>query len=1018
MDEEKPEQRTMETTMNYLHGGDVYRRRIDLDYSVNINPLGMPKSASEAAKHGVDESTAYPDWKVEELRDAVVSFINKKWSAENDSEVHADTNVRPATTSAGAGMDVASTRTNPMNIVQPEWITFGNGAADLIYRLMQVLRPARVLVTAPAFAEYSVAARRVGAELCPIHLSEADDFAFTDVVEEAFLRGIEAAPVGSAVFLCNPNNPDGNGIPSERLHRIAMACEERSLYLIVDECFLPFLRSDVTMAGTQESVVADQRISTGRGAVPAATTYSDEHAASMIPFLSDFEHLVVLRAFTKIYGMPGLRLGYMLTRAKELTASVQATMTPWEINLPAQRAGVAALQEENFVEKTCTVVHEERAFLVRVLPTLPYVEKVYAPESDANFILFRISGKLRRERAAERMEQEAKETSEHLSRESACPTEESVDLKALLLEEGVLIRACGNYDGLDDRYYRICVRTHAENLELVRRWQRLSGAQSVRTVRAFTQECSIMSALPEQVPTPAAPVHPLRTDRVSVSRKTEGRAHAIMVQGTMSNAGKSLLVAGLCRIFHEDGYRVAPFKAQNMALNSFITEDGLEMGRAQVVQAEAAGIAPDVRMNPILLKPTTDVGSQVIVRGVAQGNMTAREYYRNKKALLPMVRETYASLASEYDIIVIEGAGSPAEVNLREDDLVNMGMAAIADAPVLLVGDIDRGGVFAQLLGTIELLEPEERARIQGLLINKFRGDKTILDPGLEILEERSGKPVLGVVPYLDVALEDEDSLSTALEKQAASEGLDIAVIRLPRISNFTDFTALATEPNVSVRYVSSVHELGDPDVLILPGTKSTIRDLDWLRSTGLEAKILQKHAKGTWILGICGGFQMLGRDVIDLEGVEGPTGAHARGLGLLPIHTEFEAEKARTQTELTLEGLKGDFAALNGLQAIGYEIHMGRTTMERTGISCRYAQEANVFGTYVHGFFDQDRLRKSFIDEACRRKGIDPEGREVVNYEAFKEVQFQKLSQALRASLDLEKIYEMTFGKGSGKRA
>lgn len=545
-----------------------------------------------------------------------------------------------------------------------------------------------------------------------------------------------------------------------------------------------------------------------------------------------------------------------------------------------------------------------------------------------------------------------------------------------------------------------------------------------------------------------------------VSGASTHRARAIMVQGTMSNAGKSLLVAGLCRIFHEDGYRVAPFKAQNMALNSFITDEGLEMGRAQVVQAEAAGIGPDARMNPILLKPTTDVGSQVIVRGVAQGNMTAREYYRNKRALLPVVRAAYESLAAEYDIIVIEGAGSPAEVNLREDDLVNMGMAAIADAPVLLVGDIDRGGVFAQLLGTIELLEPEERARIQGLIINKFRGDKTILDPGLDILEARTGKAVLGVVPYLDVALEDEDSLSTALEQRQTEGGIDIAVIRLPRISNFTDFTALATEPGVSVRYVSSVRELGEPDVLILPGTKSTIRDLDWLRSTGLEAKILQKQARGTLILGICGGFQMLGTEVVDVEGVEGPAGASARGLGLLPLRTEFEAEKTRTQTSVVLEDLTGEFAALNGRRVDGYEIHMGRTmpdcratdttprgdapaagqtaptadalhmrmvgqggamasagpvsgaaTTSHPAESCIYAQEGNVFGTYLHGFFDSDGLRNAFVERLCRRKGIDPGDREVVNYEAFKEAQFAKLSAALRASLDMTRIYEILQG-------
>ena len=906
--------------MNYVHGGDVYRRAVDLDYSVNINPLGMPPRACAAAKHGVDQSIAYPDWKVEKLRDAVVSFLNRKLGA-----------------------------------VAPEWITFGNGAADLIYRLMQVLRPQEVIVAAPAFAEYSVAAERVGAQLRPIYLAEADDFSFTPAVEAAFIHAIEGAPSGSAVFLCNPNNPDGNVICAEVLRRIAAVCESKNSWLIVDECFLPFLRSDET-SHTVSGCLADTSCAQEDGEHGTQTAvcpseacdvvherYPSERTCSMVPSLQAFQHLVILRAFTKIYGMPGLRLGYMLTAAQALTDAVQATMTPWEINLPAQLAGVAALEETEFVEKTRALIREERAFLVRVLPTLPYVEKVYVSASDANFILFRTALEPHR-----------------------------VDLKERLLEKGILIRACGNYEGLDARYYRICVRTHEENLKLMHRWRTLK-----------TPDVSGMTN----------------------SEHSAHRARAIMVQGTMSNAGKSLLVAGLCRIFHEDGYRVAPFKAQNMALNSFITDEGLEMGRAQVVQAEAAGIAPDARMNPILLKPTTDVGSQVIVRGVAQGNMTARAYYRSKKALLPVVRDTYASLAAEYDIIVIEGAGSPAEVNLREDDLVNMGMAAIADAPVLLVGDIDRGGVFAQLLGTIELLEPEERARIRGLIINKFRGDKTILDPGLDILEARTGKAVLGVVPYLDVALEDEDSLSTALEQRQAEGGLDIAVIRLPRISNFTDFTALATEPGVSVRYVSSVRELGEPDVLILPGTKSTIRDLDWLRSTGLEAKILQKQARGTLILGICGGFQMLGTEVVDVEGVEGPVGARTRGLGLLPLRTEFEAEKTRTQTSLVLEGLTDEFAALNGQRVDGYEIHMGRTNNHI------YYQEGNVFGTYLHGFFDRDGLRNAFVERLCRRKGIDPGDREVVNYEAFKEAQFAKLSAALRASLDMARIYEILEG-------
>lgn len=448
--------------MSYVHGGDVYRRAVDLDYSVNINPLGMPPRACAAAKHGVDQSTAYPDWKVEKLRDAVVSFLNRKFAAVvPPAGANADIRVPSVgmradsvTASAPAGaavpvpeeIETYEACSGGPRAVVPEWITFGNGAADLIYRLMQVLRPQQVVVAAPAFAEYSVAAKRVGAQVVPIYLSEAADFSFTPAVEATLIRAIEAAPSGSAVFLCNPNNPDGNVIRAGVLQRIAASCEAHRSWLIVDECFLPFLRSDdaTNSSGGQEAGEREPRTPVCPSEVSdvAQERYPSERACSMVPSLRAFEHLVILRAFTKIYGMPGLRLGYMLTAAQALTDAVRATMTPWEINLPAQLAGVAALEETEFVEKTRALIRAERAFLVQTLPTLPYVEKVYVPASDANFILFR--------------------------------TEEGApDLKALLLERGVLIRACGNYEGLDARYYRICVRTHAENLELIQRWRAL-----------------------------------------------------------------------------------------------------------------------------------------------------------------------------------------------------------------------------------------------------------------------------------------------------------------------------------------------------------------------------------------------------------------------------------------------------------------------------------------------------------------------------------------------------------------
>ena len=360
-------------------------------------------------------------------------------------------------------------------------------------------------------------------------------------------------------------------------------------------------------------------------------------------------------------------------------------------------------------------------------------------------------------------------------------------------------------------------------------------------------------------------------------------AKAIMIQGTMSNAGKSLVCAGLCRIFKQDGYKVAPFKSQNMALNSFITNEGLEMGRAQVMQAEAACTEPSVLMNPILLKPTNDVGSQVIVNGEVVGTMDAMDYFAYKKTLRPVVVEAYQKLAAQNDIIVIEGAGSPAEINLKGEDIVNMGMAEIAGAPVLLVGDIDRGGVFAGIYGTVALLEACEREHIKGIIINKFRGDLEILRPGLSMLENLVKRPVVGVVPYLHLDLDDEDSLSERFTQQSLPKALDIAVIRLPRISNFTDFNALSRMEPVGLRYVASADELKEPDLIILPGTKNTMGDLMWLRQNGLETAIKKRASVGTPIIGVCGGYQMLGLELSDPNKVE--QGGSMRGSELLAVY-------------------------------------------------------------------------------------------------------------------------------------
>ena len=485
------------------------------------------------------------------------------------------------------------------------------------------------------------------------------------------------------------------------------------------------------------------------------------------------------------------------------------------------------------------------------------------------------------------------------------------------------------------------------------------------------------------------------------------RAKCIMVQGTMSGAGKSLLCAALCRVFAQDGYRVAPFKSQNMALNSFVTRDGLEMGRAQVVQAQAAGIEPDVRMNPILLKPSSDVGSQVIVNGEVRGQMKAADYFRHKKQLIPDILAAYNSLAEDVDIIVIEGAGSPAEINLKADDIVNMGLAKLVDAPVLLAGDIDRGGVFAQLYGTVELLEPEERARIQGLIINKFRGDVEILRPGLTMLEEKTRLPVLGVVPYLNVDIEDEDSLSQRLDVKNVVKPLDVAIIRLPRLSNFTDFISLEQHPLLGVRYVESTRSLGAPDCIILPGTKNTVDDLLWLRQSGLEAAILKLAERGTPILGVCGGYQMLGEELRDPAGEESGTPGTLRGLGLLPTVTTFNAEKHLTQTEAVTAA--GPFA---GARLTGYEIHAGRTEVRGEGF-CTLADgtpegcvQGNVFGTYLHGLFDTGELTEKLTAFLCSRKGLDPAGADLIPMEQYRQQQFDKLADGVRAALDMPAVY------------
>ncbi|MFC2050492.1 cobyric acid synthase [Chloroflexota bacterium] len=503
-------------------------------------------------------------------------------------------------------------------------------------------------------------------------------------------------------------------------------------------------------------------------------------------------------------------------------------------------------------------------------------------------------------------------------------------------------------------------------------------------------------------------------------------AKTLMIQGTSSSAGKSIIVAGLCRIFRQEGFKVAPFKAQNMALNSFVTKEGGEIGRAQAVQAEAAGIEPSVHMNPVLLKPEAEASSQVIVLGKVVKSLKASQYYKHTPDLLKVIEDSLNRLRSAYEIVVIEGAGSPAEINLKKREIVNMRVAKMANAPVLLVGDIDRGGVFASIIGTLELLTKQERDLIKGFIINKFRGDIKLLKPGLDLLEKRTGKPVLGVIPYFrDIAIAQEDSVYLD-ERQASptSGNLDVAVIRLPHISNYDDFDPLE-EQGCTVRYVPRAYELGNPDLIILPGTKSTIADLIYLQEQGLAQAIIDQAQSGVPVIGICGGYQMLGKSIRDPDKVESRRGSIA-GLGLLNNTTIFNHHKTTTQIKAQVVAGEGLFEGLKNIEVTGYEIHMGQTSshncqpvfriLETPQGSADYfdgAVSSNglVFGSYIHGLFHNSDFTHHLLNGLRQLRGLPITSAPSTNKQEI----YDKLADIIRQNLDMPQVYKLTFRRNHG---
>lgn len=498
-------------------------------------------------------------------------------------------------------------------------------------------------------------------------------------------------------------------------------------------------------------------------------------------------------------------------------------------------------------------------------------------------------------------------------------------------------------------------------------------------------------------------------------------AKTIMIQGTASDVGKSIIVTALCRIFSDEGYRVAPFKAQNMALNSYVTADGKEMGRAQAVQAEAARTTPVGAMNPILLKPTSDQNAQVVVDGRPIGDLSADAYYDRKKHLFGTVKKALAALRDEYELVIIEGAGSPVEVNLRDRDIVNMATAELADAQVLLVADIDRGGMFASIVGTMELLAPSERLRVRGIIVNKFRGRRQLLDPGLDFLEKKTGLPVLGVIPFLHgLAIEAEDSV--CLERNGNNNKdkaeIEIAVIKLPHISNFTDFGSLGREPGVSFRFATKPAEIEGADAVIVPGTKATIKDLNFLEETRLAGKIVEMADAEMPIIGICGGLQLLGKRLTDVHLVESGI-AEARGLGLLPLETNFGLIKKTTQSKASICGYGPFLTSLDGAEVAGYEIHMGESRLLDGGrpfsklagedrFEGAVSDNGLVMGTYLHGIFDNDNFRRRFIDHLRERKGVSIDSGEFVNYQIGKDAEYDRLARIVRSEIDMELIYKI----------
>lgn len=807
--------------------------------------------------------------------------------------------------------------------VWPTQAVAGNGASELLPAICLLAARqglTRAIIPVPAYVDQDRCCRLAGLEVENLVCTAQKGFA-PDL--EALAARLDRPAL---VLLTSPNNPTGVCVPARHVRDLARAFPQ-SLF-VVDESFADFV------PGIDNEM--------GDGSAGGAGRLVRQRP----------DNVIVLVSMTKFYAVPGLRLGLCFA-APDNAQRLRRRLPVWNVGTLAQKVGARCLRDLDYRSRTICEVASLREALTAELREIPGL-RVFPGQ--ANFLLCRL----------DRVGMSAQPLFERL------------------LSEGLAVRLCKNFDGLDDSYFRIAVRTKDENARLVDALARFSGI--------------------------------VKAPAVVLKRKTP----AIMVQGTCSNAGKSVLAAGICRILLEDGFDVAPFKAQNMSNNSAVTPDGREIGRAQATQAQACRLTPDARMNPVLLKPTGDTGSQVLVHGRAVGSMNVREYHAYKPQAWAAVTSAYDSLSAEHQVMVLEGAGSPAEVNLKDQDIVNMKMALHAGAKVLLVGDIDRGGVFAALSGTFDILDEAERALVVGHVLNKFRGDASILGPALDFLYRRTGRPVLGVIPWLpSLALPEEDSVgirnTVAGQNVKHPDSLDIAVVVPSRIANFNDLDPLAAEPDVTLRLVRDVRDLGAPDAVILPGSKNTIDDMRVFRGAGLAAALRGLPAS-TSIVGICAGLQMLGARVDDPLGLESGQKS-AEGFGLLPLTTELKREK--TLTRMSLRHPR------TGHAISGYEIHHGETVLEASAAAEALFADASgralaygladqslatfgfprVWGTYLHGVFDEDEFRRQFLDALRTRKGLAALGAPQTRFGL--EPALERLADALRMHLDMGRVYQ-----------